>query len=130
SGGSGGPTTYEAEAATLTGALVFSGRGASGGQYVDYQNPTQDAVEWSVTVPSAGTYQVTVEYQNGSPASRPLALDVNGVRAASVVDFPPTGSWATWTRTGFTVSLASGANQLRLVADGSSGPNIDFITVQ
>ena len=122
--------TYEAESAVLSGVQVFSGRGASGGQYVDYQNATGDFIEWTINVATAGTYQVTVDYQNGSGANRPLALDVNGVRVPAAIDFVPSGSWATWSSTNFAVSLPSGTSTLRLTANGQSGPNIDVIRIQ
>ena len=120
---------YEAEAAALTGVQVFSGRGASGGQYVDFINPTGDSIEWTVTVPVAGTYRLAVTYQNGSSADRPLRLDVNGATAAASVGFPPSGSWATWTSVEVTTSLVAGTNRIRLTAIGQSGPNIDVLSV-
>ena len=93
--------SIEAEGAILFGPLIRNGRGASGGQFVDFVNPSGDFIEWTVDVPSAGRYEVDVAYQAGRLSNRPLALRVNEVIVNEALDFPPSGSWARWDSTFF-----------------------------
>ena len=121
---------YEAEAAVTSGPVVLSGRAASGRQYVDFQNPVGDYIEWTVTVASAGTYSAEITYQNGGSGPRPLSVEINGVPTGASVAFEPTGSWQGWLTTILPVELRAGSNTLRLTATGQSGPNIDVLSVR
>ncbi|NJM94676.1 MAG: carbohydrate-binding protein, partial [Cytophagales bacterium] len=119
--------TYEAEAFTSqSGTTVVTGPIT----YVDYGgNGTY--MEWNnVNVPSAGSYNLTFTYANGSGGNRQCALLINGSSAGNL-SFPPSGSWSVWTTTTFTgVSLNAGNNTLRIAANTSSGgPNLDKMLV-
>ncbi|MEM6804197.1 MAG: carbohydrate-binding protein, partial [Bacteroidota bacterium] len=122
--------TFEAESANLSGVSIFSGRNASGGQYVDFQNPSGDFIEWEVQVATSGTYQLGFVYQLGRNPGRPLELDLNGSTLLVSLDFPPTGSWSSWDTTLQSISLTAGLNKIRLTAIGSSGPNFDFLYLE
>ncbi len=120
---------YEAEAATLSGAVVGTDHsGYSGTGFADYRNNSGDYIEWSVEVPSAGLYTVSFRYANGGAGDRPLELKVNGAVVAGNLSFVPTGVWNAW---GFTaseqVSLNAGLNTVRITAIGSSGANVDYL---
>ena len=129
-GGGGDATVYQAESATLSGAVVSrSNAGFAGTGYADYVNNTADYVEFTVNVPSAGRYSLQFRYANGGSSNRPLALSLNG-RAMTTMAFQPTGSWTTWNLTSTPMDLAAGANRIRLTATGRSGPNIDQLTVR
>src|SRR5439155_5135718 len=68
-------------------------------------------------------------YANGSTASRPMTVTVNG-SAVATLDFPPTGSWDSWATATVTATLATGANTVRLAATtATGGPNLDFLDV-
>ncbi len=121
-------TTYQAEDATLMGPIVFSGRGAEGTGYADYQNPTGDYIEWTVDAANAGTYDLSWRYANGS-SDRPLELSVNGVTELASLGFPGTGTWTTWDFVTESVALNQGINTVRLTAIGSSGANFDWLQV-
>ena len=111
--------------------------GAVGDEYVDFGSDAGDAIAFSLTVPTAGTYTATIRYANGGAEARPLAVSVND-GAASNVSFAPTGSgdagWENWTDVTVDLTLAAGANTVTLTiptaANGgvANGPNIDQIT--
>ena len=126
-----GPQTYQAEDARLSGAVVKADHSRyTGTGYADYTNATGDYVEFTVNVPAAGRYALEFRYANGGTTDRPLIMSVNNSDGLAIVNFPPTGSWTTW-RTAATQSpLNAGANTIRLIAAGRSGPNLDALTVR
>ncbi len=44
--------------------------------------------------------------------------------------FAPTGSWTTWRTASIDVTLAAGANKIRLTTTGTNGPNLDSLIVR
>lgn len=62
---------------------------------VDFAPDRPGYVQWTVSVPRAGSYQLTWRYANGSTLSRPVQLSVNGAPRARVVN-QPTGSFDRW----------------------------------
>jgi endoglucanase len=123
------PVTLQAEAAALSGATVRAGNGGfTGTGYADYHNASGDYVEFAYEAPVAGDYLLEFRYANGA-AERPLRLSVNGAAGPDVA-FAPTGGWSNWRVATATASLAAGANRVRLTAIGSSGPNLDALTVR
>lgn len=63
-------TTYEAENATRQGVTVGTQYpGYTGTGYADFTNLNNDYVEFSVNVPSTGTYNLDFVYANGAPPS-------------------------------------------------------------
>jgi hypothetical protein len=121
---------YEAEQAAITGAVVSrSHAGFTGTGYADFQNPTGDAVDFTVLVPAAGWYDLFSRYAlKGS--SRATALSVNGQGVSGGVNFAPTGSWTKWLDAVRTVQLKAGYNTVRVEASGQNGPNLDSLTVR
>ena len=120
--------TFQAEDATLFGPVVFSGRGSEGTGYTDYQNATEDYIEWEIDVPQAGPYELSWRYANGS-TNRPLQLTVNEVIEVASLDFNTTSGWTSWDLTAREVELHEGVNTIRLTAIGSSGANFDYMQV-
>jgi hypothetical protein len=119
-GGTGGvtPTTYEAENAVLSGAVVSTAvAGYTGTGFVDYLHASNDYIEWTVTVPAAGQYNLQFRYGLAS-GNRPLRISVNGSVAVSSLSFPATGSFSTWSTVSTIVTLNSGANTVRATAIG------------
>jgi uncharacterized delta-60 repeat protein len=122
--------TYEAEQALITGAAVSRAHpGYTGTGYVDYAHAAGDYAEFTVDAPAAGTYELAFRYANGGTSARRMDLRVTGAAVPGGLSFAPTGSWRTWNSRAVTVSLAAGANKVRLVASGQSGPNVDALTV-
>jgi len=71
-------TTYEAEAAVLSGCVVSSVlSGYTGTGFADYLNPSNDYVEWTVNVGTSGQYELQFRYALSS-GNRPLQIKVNG----------------------------------------------------
>jgi alpha-galactosidase len=123
-------TTYEAEAAQLSGTASVGGCGfCSGGAYVgNYGAGNQNAVTFpAVTVAKAGTYQLEIDYTtsglrtfyiyvNNGP---PIVLNVNG----STFDSPVPAL--------ISVQLNAGANKIVITNPNPGGyaPGLDSITV-
>ncbi|HEY9044963.1 MAG TPA: PQQ-dependent sugar dehydrogenase [Ohtaekwangia sp.] len=123
------PVTLEAENATLVGAIVLSDQpGFTGTGFADYQNPSNDYVQWSAAIPAAGSYILTFRYAMGN-TPRSLAVSVNGTVINSSLTFPRTTSWTTWNTISVTATLNAGTNLIRTTAIGSSGPNIDHLVI-
>jgi hypothetical protein len=122
--------TREAEDATLSGAVKSSQHpGYTGTGFADYINASGDYIKWSVSVATAGKYTLRFRYANGAPASRPLAIKVNGTTVSAGLAFPPTGAWTTWSTVSVDASLNAGANTVQATAIGSSGGNVDNLVV-
>ena len=122
---------YEAELADVGGAVVARNHsGFTGTGFVDFVHASGDSVAFAVDAPSAGTYELSFRYANGGMSARTTGLAVNGAQAPRAIEFARTGSWATWAVLPVTVSLSAGANQVRLVATGQSGPNVDSLSVR
>jgi hypothetical protein len=123
----GGPTTswqqvYEAENATVVNANTFGSGNASNGYYVGQIDNNTDMrsdsfVDFTVNVPEARQYTMTIRYANGTGATSTHGLAYNG-GAWSTVSYPPTAGWAQFQTVDVTVSLRAGFNMIRL-AKGS-----------
>jgi hypothetical protein len=125
-----GGSVYEAESASLSGAVIgTSNRDYTGTGYADYVNASGDFVEWTVNVATAGTHSLAFRYANGGTTNRPLSVSVNGTVVNSAVPFGTTSSWTSWGTTNLTVNLPAGAVKIRATATGSSGPDLDNVTV-
>ncbi|CAB1072672.1 hypothetical protein D1AOALGA4SA_1626 [Olavius algarvensis Delta 1 endosymbiont] len=123
------PGRYEAEDAVLSGVSIESGRGASADEYVDFQNPSGDYIQFNISVGAAGSYVLQTTYQLGASNPRPLLLTVNGTTVDNAFALPATGSWQGWSTEAYPLDLRPGDNTIRLTAIGSSGPNFDYIEI-
>lgn len=103
---------YEAENATLSGPLVFSGQGSTG-SYADFQNASGDYIEWTIPASTTADYQLDFIYQLGASSDRPLELSINGVTEVASQSFPSTGSWQVWDTVSFTASFIQGNSRRR-----------------
>jgi hypothetical protein len=122
--------TFEAEDAVLAGGAIVSTAvgGFTGTGFVDYVGPTGESITWTVNIATAGDYSLVFRYALGA-GNRPLRIDVNGVPAANPLAFPGTGSFTTWGTVSTTAPLIVGANTITATSVGSSGPNVDNLTV-
>ncbi|MCH2546350.1 MAG: carbohydrate-binding protein, partial [Alphaproteobacteria bacterium] len=140
SGGSGGDTVpggtdteflglYEAEDADYTGPELRNHReGFTGEGFLDFSNTVDDYIEWTVQNADAGMYQLDWRYALGDNA-RPLDLYINEQLVVNNLNFDNTGGWGNWQEVGVQAQLQAGTNTIRLEADGSSGGNIDSMTI-
>ncbi|SFO27444.1 Listeria/Bacterioides repeat-containing protein/Por secretion system C-terminal sorting domain-containing protein [Chitinophaga sp. YR627] len=128
-GGGGGNTLRIDDAATTTsgycgadGSRQNSYSGADGGYYINLSNSASKGVNYSITVPAAGTYSFVWRYSNGGAnVSTTARLLVNGNTAVSSVSFPKTSAWTSWTTTAaVTATLAAGTNTVRIETTAST----------
>ena len=120
---------YQAENATVSGGQVRSSSSASNGQYVGGLNNTGNYVQFSVNVPNAGEYRMSINYANGWIGTSQLNLYVNNNQKASVT-FPRTNAWGTFSGNIIPVPvvLDSGNNIIKLQRDGNTGyVELDYI---
>ena len=125
-------TTLEAEEATLSQAVVERNHaGYTGSGFVNYNNVVGSYVEWTVDVPTAGSYQLSFRYANGSSANRPAAIRVNGTVIDPGLAFNSSGAWTAYQNTAtVTANLTAGQNTVRATATGGSGgANVDHLRV-
>ncbi|MBQ0851490.1 cellulosome protein [Streptomyces sp. BH-SS-21] len=128
-GGSGTPATpvvpwtgsYEAEDAAITGGQVYTqgtvdnanGYAASGTKDVGSLNTAASKVDFTVTVPKTGTYDLAVLYgnQSGTPATQKLSVDN---RDTVTVTYPSTENWTYRAKKDLAVELTAGTHVLTL----------------
>ena len=121
--------TYEAEDATMDGGQVDSNHeGFTGSGFVNYLANDDEHIEW--TLPSCNGGAVTLAFRYAlSSGDRPLQVMLNGEEVTGALSTPATGAWTTYGRATLTVTLAEGANTVRLVVAGASGANVDSLIV-
>lgn len=126
-------TRYEAENAALSGGAAvhaahpnYSGTGFVAG----YFGTAAAATTFTVHVPSAGEYKVTLRYSSGYGDSTNTGLYINGTKIKNIT-CNSTGNWDTWGNEMETVILKAGSNTISYKADISSGTciNLDYIDV-
>jgi len=130
--GISGGSRYEAESATISQGVVEANHtGFSGTGFVNGDNVTGSYLEWTVTVPAAGSYALRIRAANGTTTDRPMSVAVNGTVIVASQSFPSTGNWDTWTTTTVTGTLAPGSNRVRVTATtANGGPNLDYLEVE
>ncbi|WP_406193309.1 cellulosome protein [Streptomyces sp. NBC_01017] len=140
-GGSGTPSpasvpwsaSYEAEDAAITDGKVCTqgtvgnanGYAASGTKDVGSLDAAGSKVDFRVTVPADGTYDLAILYgnQSGGPATQKLSVD--GIETATVT-CPSTQNWAYRAQKDVTVRLDAGTRTLSL-AKGDAEVTLDRI---
>ena len=129
---------YEAETAALSGAVARTVKATptirpgsyTGSGFVDFINNSNDYIEWTVNVPQTGSYRLNLRYAHGGTNTRTLSIAVNGTVVNTGLAFGPTAGWSDWQTKSADVSLPVGtAVMIRLTATGSSGPDVDSLTV-
>ena len=124
-------TSYEAEAAGNTlagGAVVASCTTCSGGKKVGFIGSGGTLTFNGVTAPSAGTYQVTIAYLDGSATGRQAQISVDG-GAPQTVSFTPTGSFSTVGTMTVPLQLTAGSNTIEFGNPSDFAPDFDRIVV-
>src|SRR5262245_40319694 len=127
------PTFYEAENATQGGGNIVDTTipGFSGTAFVNFaDNVSGGFTEFLVN--QAGPQTIIFRYSNGSANTRPCTVTLNGVNVGTV-NFPPTGSFATYGTTTFPIDLGPGGGfrALRFTsATAAGGPNLDKINIE
>jgi hypothetical protein len=121
----------EAETARLGGAVPDTAYGGyTGIGFADYLGPGRPPgfVEWTVSVPAAGTYALSFRYSNGGTGDRPMTISVDGAVVSDSLSFPVTGWWTSWLVRTVSVRLPAGSVRIR-ATEKPNGPNVDNLTV-
>jgi hypothetical protein len=125
------PVAVEAEAASLGGAAKSSACGTcSSGAKVRSIGNNNGYVTFTVAnVPAAGSYQMAVTYELGSP-SRVAYVSVNGGAPTQFTFTSNTTDWYTQLNATVPVSLAAGTNTIKFFNPTSGwAPDLDKISV-
>ncbi|MBC2900249.1 CBM35 domain-containing protein [Streptomyces cupreus] len=140
-GGTGTPSTasvpwsasYEAEDTAITDGKVYTqgtvsnanGYAASGTKDVGSLNQATSKVDFTVTVPRDGAYELAILYgnQSGVPATQKLSVDGG---APVTVAYPSTENWTYRAKKDVTVELTAGTHLLTL-AKGDAEVTLDRI---
>ena len=120
----------QAEDALLEGAVIAKNHpGYEANGFVDYINPTNDFIEWTVPIEVPGSYNIGIRFSNGGKYDRELQLTIDD-KELGVCTFSPTWNWASWAfYTGQEVYLSKGTYKIRATAIGTSGPNVDLLSI-
>jgi hypothetical protein len=129
-GNAGQPSDYEAETAGLSGgASVNTDHGGySGTGFVDGYGTQGATTTFTVSVPTAGTYNVGLRYSNGPnpfQGTKKISVYQNGtkLRQSSLAS---TGDWETWATHQETFTLAAGTNSIAYKYDAGDDGNVNF----
>lgn len=124
-------TAYPAAAPGNTlagGAVVQSCATCYGGQKVGYVGEGGTLTFNDVTVPAAGTYNVTLVYCDGSSTGRQADISVNGA-SPRLLSFTPTGSFTTVGAMTVPLTLAAGANTIEIGNPSAYAPDFNELVV-
>lgn len=117
----------EAELMSSANGPVTMDPNASNGQTRGAENQYNHFVDYTVNVPSAGLYQVTLRYYSSSAPV--VSVTVNGGNAQSI-SLPNSGSWnIAYTDYTFAVNLNAGASTLKIAGTGGGSCRQDKICV-
>ncbi|WP_151481420.1 CBM35 domain-containing protein [Streptomyces albicerus] len=126
--------SYEAESATITDGRVYTqgtvsnanGYATSGTKDVGSLNSPTSKVEFAVSVPRTGTYDLSILYGNQSGTPSTQLLSVDGA-AATPVAYPSTENWTYRGRKTVPVSLTAGSHTLTLAKGDTGEATLDRI---
>jgi alpha galactosidase A-like protein/alpha galactosidase C-like protein/alpha-galactosidase-like protein/alpha-galactosidase-like CBM13-containing protein len=124
-------TSYEAEApanALAGGAVTAACTTCSGGTKVGFVGSGGTLTVGDVTVPSDGTYQVTIAYTDGSDTGRQAQISVDG-GSPRTVTFTPTGSFSTVGAMTVPLALTAGPNTIEFGNPSAFAPDFDRLIV-
>lgn len=117
----------EAELMSGANGPVTSDPNASNGQTRGAENQYNHFVDYTVNIPSAGAYQVTLRYY--SSAVPVVSVTVNGANVQTI-SLPNSGSWnIAYTDYTFSVNLNAGASTLKIAGTGGGSCRQDKICV-
>jgi hypothetical protein len=124
---SGEAVYYEGEDAVSKKVVILNTHaGYRGSGYADFQDLGSHLL-WMVDAPSTGNYEITTRYASGNAREVDLILD--GLKQGTF-DFEGTGSWSNWKTETIILPLNRGEHSLKLIAEKSTGPNIDWLSLR
>ncbi|MFC5401302.1 TIM-barrel domain-containing protein [Cohnella soli] len=119
---------YEAEGAELSGSATRNKNHLfySGAAFVDGMTSVGAEAKFTVSVPSAGSYQVNLRYANGSGSTKTLTTYVNGSSIGKASMTSPGASWDVWQNVSQTLSLSAGTNTISYKYDASDSGSVNL----
>lgn len=92
---------------------------------------------FNITADAAGAYNLAFRYTNDVTTNYPLEIRVNNIVVNSALPFPSTGNgndnhgahYYNYSLVNLSVSLAAGANTVRVATAGSNGPWLDGLII-
>jgi hypothetical protein len=97
-----------------------------GGQDVSYLNSPGNQVNYNVTVAAAGTYTATFRMSSPNANATFKVMDGNN-NVLATVTAPNTGGWQVWGTVSASVTLAAGAQTIKIVCLSTSGFNFNWM---
>jgi hypothetical protein len=132
------PEKYEAESAELLGTVVIGKEngGYSGSGYVERFLGPGSGVKFTVNVPEAGEYNITLRYANGNIYGKDgsLGVYVNGERRGSILlaNLNTDNNYSEWGEVSKTILINAGTNTIALLEEEGAGvySNLDYISLE
>lgn len=107
------PLQFEAESAAIQGGTVETAQADyCGSGYVSFDGNAPAEIEWNAGVARAGVKTLVWRFQNGAGQTIPAPLQVNGLAAASGLDFVGTTDGDGWTSISTEAYLNTGNNTI------------------
>jgi hypothetical protein len=129
-GNTGQATDHEAETAGLSGgaSATTNHAGYSGTGFVEGYWNQGATTSFSVSVPSAGSYNAGLRYSNGPDpfaGAKKVSLYVNGAKVRQV-SLASTANWDTWATKTEPVTLRAGTNSIVYKYDSGDDGNVNL----
>lgn len=103
--------------------------GYTGTGFVDTDNAVGATIDWSISAPSAKTYNAQIRFGNGGSTGRRASVFVNGNKIQTL-EFASNSNWTQWQTVVINVPLNAGTNSFKLVAETADGlANIDSLSI-
>lgn len=99
----------------------------TGGGYSVGWTRTDEWLEYTVNVASAGNYTLTERVASGATTGS-FRVEFNGVNKSGTVTVPNTGGWQTWANLSQTVSLSAGQQVMRIYFQGND-VNLNYVSL-
>ena len=119
-----GAVIYEAEKAFLKDTVIdsiyplYSGTG-----YVSFSTNPGEYIEWVVSTPKSGYYNLGFKYAN--KYDNDYDLKINGISVQNPYRINTTGGYTSWRVVYYNTYLEKGNNNIRLISIGDKGGSVD-----
>ena len=121
------PGTIQAENYdAMLGVRTETTSDTGGGQDVSYLNSPGNQVSYNVTVAAAGTYTATFRVSSPNTNATFKVMDGNN-NVLATVTAPNTGGWQVWGTVSASVTLAAGAQTIKIICQSTSGFNFNWM---
>jgi hypothetical protein len=121
------PGTIQAENYdVMIGVRTETTSDVGGGLDVSYLNSPGNQVSYNVTVAAAGTYTATFRVSSPNTGATFKVMDGNN-NVLATVTAPNTGGWQIWGSVNASITLAAGAQTIKVVCQSTSGFNFNWM---